>query len=201
MLPRLPAYWASEPYRSVQHAIAVCVALLLLFAALVKVGNLPLFARAVLSFIEGRTYGDAIPIWSLAIAASVFAIEMSVGISLLIAPLKRCLRLIGIFIFVVFAAAQFRLAGMETGSPCGCFGMFQGAMFLKPFSTPPLAAQTNLIIAGTLASLFLPFGGDETKGTTYANSIGALYWMTGAFLAVGFVLGRYQSMLWGDSSR
>lgn len=86
MLSRIHAHWASEPYKTFQHAIAACAALLLIFAALVKIGNLPLFARAVVGIVEGRTITAAAPQWALVIAASTFALEISVGIALLLAP-------------------------------------------------------------------------------------------------------------------
>lgn len=201
MLSRLHAHWASEPYKTLQHAVAVCVALILIFAALVKVGNLPLFARAVASLIEGQSVGGAAPPLSLTIAAVVFAMEISIGIALLLAPSEHRVRCLGAFLFVAFAAVQFRLLGMESGTPCGCFVMLQGAVFLEPFSTPHLAIQTNLVIASGLASIFVPIGGSEPRVEANSKSWEGLSWLAGAFLAVGIILGRYQNMLWGDPNK
>ncbi len=201
MLSRLHAHWASEPYKTFQHAVAVCVALILIFAALVKVGNLPLFARAVASLIEGQSVGGAAPPLSLTIAAVVFAIEISIGIALLLAPSESRVRWLGTFLFVAFAAAQFRLLGMESGTPCGCFGVFQGAAFLEPFSTPHLAIQTNLVIASGLASIFIPLGGREARVEANARSWERLCWLAGAFFAVGLTLGRYQSIIWATPNK
>jgi hypothetical protein len=46
----------------------------LIFAALVKIGNLPLYARAVVGIVEGRAITAAAPQWALVTAASTFAL-------------------------------------------------------------------------------------------------------------------------------
>lgn len=201
MLSRIHAHWASEPYKTFQHAIAACAALLLIFAALVKVGNLPLFARAVVGIVEGRTITVATPQWALVIAASTFALEISVGIALLLAPSESSVRSLGALLFVAFAGVQFRRLGMDSGTPCGCFGMLQGAVFLKPFSTPLSALSANLGIAGGLASIFFPLGRRHAVVPAKSESLATLCWLVGAFFALGFVLARYQHVLWGGPIR
>jgi hypothetical protein len=117
--------------------------LVLILAGLAKVNNLQLFSKSVvelLPIVGGGFY----------FAVAVFAAEMACGCLLLAHPGDKVARRLALALFLVFAAVQAVRVTSHTENPCGCFGLLQGALLLRPFATPKAALLTNLSLASAL---------------------------------------------------
>lgn len=118
----------------------------LLVAACAKGQNLPLFAKTFTTL-----FGIPQP-QALLMSAGTFAAEMTLGSLLLVRPGDSFVRRVSAALFVGFAVVQvFRIA-FSSGNPCGCFGLLQGAAYLRLFSNPATALATNVGLAAVLVS-------------------------------------------------
>lgn len=78
---------------------------------------------------------------------------MACGCLLLAQPGDRPTRRLAAGLFLVFAAVQASRVVTVSANPCGCFGLLQGAAFMRPFATPQSALLTNLVLAAGLLAV------------------------------------------------
>lgn len=84
------------------------------------------------------------------LSTAVFSAEMTAGCLLLAFPGDRMARRLGAMLFLVFALVQLQRLLTDVSNPCGCFGLMQGAAFLRPFAEPGPALSSNLLLAAVL---------------------------------------------------
>lgn len=120
--------------------------LVLLLAGLAKAGYLRLFAKTFVTL-----FGAPFPL-ALFMAVGVFSAEMTLGCLLFLRPGDASIRRVAAGLFVVFAGVQMLRIVSPAANPCGCFGLLQGAAFLRVFSVPKAALAADMILALLLIS-------------------------------------------------
>ena len=180
----------SEVRRTLQRSVSFCCGLLLILAALTKVADLPLFARAMVRLVSGSDSSAQLPLWGLWFSVGVFAVEATVGIALVLRPYCSPGRCLAALVFGTFALIHAARLVPPPTSACGCFGLLQAAVFLRPFASPSSALLTNLFLAAALLVPLVPF---DLRGRSISSMFEEEWaWLYGSLCLVGSLLAHHQ---------
>jgi len=119
---------------------------ILSISAIGKFSNLPMFAVILVNLFS-------LPV-ALSSVASILisALEVSIGLTLILYPSSRFSSTLGFVIYLCFALTQAYILGSrgDGGGECGCFGTFQGALLYRISASHWSMLALDTFFAGAL---------------------------------------------------